>query len=137
MRKLKFLLVAFVIFACKDPKKETTDKTQMEEVMIIHDEVMDKMGHLTKLTAELKQKADSTETGMKYQGAMEDLQASYDAMMSWMGNFGNRFNSEEILQGAALTPQKQEWLNEEEEKIIALKEQFNKSISKAEKLLEK
>lgn len=137
MKKLIFLLIAVVLISCKEGKKKTGGKTQMEEVMIVHDEVMDRMGHLTKLTAELKEKADTTEMGMKYQGAMEDLQAAYDSMMNWMGNFGNRFDSNEILEDATLTSQKQEWLNEEEEKIKALKEQFNQSISKAEELLNK
>jgi len=44
---------------------------------------------------------------------------------------------DEILNGKVLTPQKKEWLNEEEEKVNALKEEINTSIDKAEALLQK
>ena len=52
-----------------------------------------------------------------------------------MMNFGDRFDSDEILDGKALTEQKQLWLNEEEEKVKKLKEQINSSIARAEALL--
>ena len=67
---------------------------------------------------------------------MKDLQIAYKAMMDWMNGFGDRFDSDEILNGKELTPQKQEWLNEEEEKVNALKKQINSSIERAEALLE-
>jgi predicted nucleic acid-binding Zn-ribbon protein len=123
-----------VFQACKE--KETETLSQMKEVMAIHDEVMPKMGTIGKLVAELKPKVDSTETGIAYDKAMKDLQEAHKSMMDWMKGFGDRFTSDEILNGAALTPQKQEWLNEEEEKVKALKLQINTSIENAEKLLE-
>jgi len=55
--------------------------------------------------------------------------------MNWMKGFGDRFDSEEILEGKALTSEKQKWLNEEEVKVKAVKEQINTSIEKAEMLL--
>ncbi|AKA34770.1 hypothetical protein VC82_1127 [Flagellimonas lutaonensis] len=109
----------------------------MQEVMAIHDEVMPKMSKLGKLVAELKTKVDTTETGRQYEAAMKDLQAAHKAMMDWMQGFGDRFDSDEILNGKELTPQKQQWLDEEEEKVKALREQINLSIERAEKLLKK
>ncbi len=133
------ILVAFIIYACKEQKKSvdtSEDSKKMEQVMAIHDEVMPKMSTIGKLVAELKPKADSTELGMKYGNAMTDLQDAHKAMMDWMQGFGDRFDSDEILNGKALTAEKKEWLNEEEEKVKALKIQINTSIENAEKILE-
>lgn len=139
MKKIILLLaLIFVAASCKEQKKETqNDTTQMQEVMAIHDEVMPKMSKLGKLVAELKTKVDTTETGRQYEAAMKDLQAAHKAMMDWMQGFGDRFDSDEILNGKELTPQKQQWLDEEEEKVKALREQINLSIERAEKLLKK
>lgn len=139
---LKSLLTVFFIvllsYSCKEEKKSTessADTSQMELVMAIHDEVMPKMSTIGKLVAELKPKVDSTETGQMYQKAMVDLQDSHKAMMDWMQGFGNRFDSDEILNGKLLTAKKKAWLSEEEEKVKALREQINTSISKAEEIL--
>lgn len=138
MKKTILLLtLIFVAVACKEKKAATDDMTQMQEVMAIHDEVMPKMGKLGKLVAELKTKVDTTETGQRYEAAMKDLQAAHKSMMDWMQGFGERFDSDEILNGKELTPQKQQWLDEEEEKVKALREQINSSIERAEALLEK
>ncbi len=139
MKKIILLLaLIFVAASCKEQKKETqNDTTQMQEVMAIHDEVMPKMSKLGKLVAELKTKVDTTEAGRQYEAAMKDLQAAHKAMMDWMQGFGDRFDSDEILNGKELTPQKQQWLDEEEEKVKALREQINLSIERAEKLLKK
>lgn len=130
----------FLMFlACGEEKKEakaSEEQTQMEYVMEIHDQVMPKMSTIGKLVSELKPKADSTEQGMKYGRAMADLQDSYKAMMDWMQGFGERFDSDEILNGKELSEQKQMWLAEEEEKVKKLRDQINGSIERAEKLLE-
>ncbi|GMN06836.1 hypothetical protein MTsPCn5_22250 [Croceitalea sp. MTPC5] len=135
MRTVICLLALLVSISCKQEKKTETEPTQMEKVMIIHDEVMPKMGKLSKLVSELKEKVDTTETGRKYEMAMKDLQKANKSMMDWMMGFGDRFDSDEILNGKELTAEKQAWLNEEEEKVVALKEQINSSIEKAEALL--
>ncbi|MEM8847892.1 MAG: hypothetical protein AAFY00_04530 [Bacteroidota bacterium] len=139
MRILYILPISFlfVCLSCKEQKKESEGPTQMEEVMAVHDEVMPKMGKLGKLVGELKSKVDTTEVGQQYAASMKELQDANKSMMDWMMNFGNRFDSEEILEGKALTEEKQAWLNEEEEKVKALKEQINSSIEKAESLLAK
>ncbi|WP_422857929.1 hypothetical protein ACOKFD_10740 [Flagellimonas sp. S174] len=126
---------SFIFLSCKEQKRAPEGPTQMEQVMAIHDEVMPKMGKLGKLVGELKSKVDTTEVGQQYEVAMKDLQDANKAMMDWMMNFGNRFDSDEILEGKALTEQKQQWLDEEEEKVKVLKEQINSSIEKAESLL--
>ena len=52
-----------------------------------------------------------------------------------MQGFGNRFDSEEILNGKTLSEEKKQWLNEEEEKVKIVKEKINTSITNAEALL--
>ena len=137
MKKIVFLFISLVFFACNEKKEETNTKpTQMQTVMAIHDEVMPKMSKLGRLVGQLKEKVDTTAQGMVYQEAMKDLQKANMAMMDWMKGFGNRFDSDEILNGKELSPQKQEWLNEEEVKVKELKEQINSSIARAETLLE-
>lgn len=138
----KFLSLIAVVFlisniSCKDEKKadENASKNQMAKVMAIHDEVMPKMSVMGKMVGELSSKEDSTELGLQYKNARKGLQDAHKAMMDWMQGFGNRFDSDEILNGKALTPQKQSWLDEEEVKIKALREQINTSIANAEKLL--
>ncbi|MGB6151148.1 MAG: hypothetical protein WBG48_04085 [Pricia sp.] len=131
-----FITIAMATFAtsCKEEK----ESRQMNEVMAVHDEVMPKMGQLGKLVGELKAMAnDSTDIGKQYREARIDLQEANEAMMDWMQGFGDRFTPDEILNGKELTPQKQLWLDEEEEKVEALREQINSSIEKAQKLLEK
>nr|WP_297786343.1 hypothetical protein [uncultured Allomuricauda sp.] len=148
MKKFLSILICTILllgFSCK-PKQEneTTpqesqiqkeSQAQMNKVMAIHDEVMPKMGTIGKLVGELKPKVDSTEMGQKYEVAMKDLQEANTAMMDWMKDFGNRFDHEEILEGKALSEEKLQWLDEEEEKVKVVKEKINGSIERAETLL--
>lgn len=129
-------LVALFLTGCKEVK-EDPELTQMEQVIAIHDEVMPKMSTISKLVSELKPKVDSTEMGIEYAAAMKDLQDSHKSMMDWMQGFGGRFDFDEIQNNKALSEEKQAWLDEEEEKVKALKEQINTSIAKANRLLGK
>lgn len=136
MKKLFILLITplTLLTSCKE-EKETT---QMQEVIAIHDEVMDKMTELGNLVGELNTlENDSTEIGQNYMDARKDLQAAHKSMMDWMQNFGDRFNHDEISKGKELTDQKQEWLKEEMVKVNELKEQINNSIANAHQLLGK
>ncbi|WP_136466680.1 hypothetical protein [Flagellimonas onchidii] len=137
MKKILSLivLVLFLSYSCKDKKKTEEGPSQIEQVMAIHDEVMPKMGKLGKLVGELKGKIDTTDTSKEYADAMKDLQEASRAMMDWMRDFGIRFDPDEILNGKELTEEKQKWLDEEEVKVKALKEQINSSIANAETLL--
>ncbi|MFT4831157.1 MAG: hypothetical protein ACI815_000800 [Psychroserpens sp.] len=130
-------IFSLVFLACKEEKKVPNKNTQMKEVMAVHDELMPKMGKIGRLVGELNKLEDSTEEGQLYTEAKLELQEANKAMMDWMKELGDRFDYEEILKGKELTEQKQEWLNEEEEKVKVLKEKINGSIERAEKLLGK
>ncbi|WP_372973649.1 hypothetical protein [Muriicola sp.] len=135
MKPIILILSFFLIFSCKTENKKPDQPTKMQEVIAIHDEVMPKMSDISKLVAELKPMADSTEAGMKYMTAMKDLQAAHRSMMDWMQGFGSRFDSDEILNGKELSEEKRTWLLEEEQKVIQLREDINGSIERAETLL--
>lgn len=133
---LPYILLLLLSFhACKNAS-DKEGPTQMEQVMAVHDEVMPEMKTIADLVGELRSKVDSTAQGMEYEKAMKDLQASHKAMFDWMQNFGTRFTSDEILNGAPLSEEKQKWLDEEEDKVMALKEQISESIDQAKSILE-
>ncbi|MCX2681816.1 hypothetical protein OOZ15_17815 [Galbibacter sp. EGI 63066] len=138
MKRILIILIAIAVstIACKQNKKEASS-SKMETVMAVHDSLMPKMNTLTQLVGELNTKIDTTETGLKYKKAQEDLQAAHKSMMEWMKGFGDRFDHEEILKGKALSEEKKKWLDEEEVKVNKLKEQINSSIKNAQELLSK
>ncbi|WP_306012487.1 MULTISPECIES: hypothetical protein [unclassified Allomuricauda] len=131
------LACLLVSTSCKEEKKAPEGPTQMEKVMAIHDEVMPKMSTIGKLVGELRPKVDSTEVGQQYEEAMKDLQDANTAMMDWMKEFGDRFNHDEIMNGKELSEEKQQLLDEEEEKVKVVKEKINGSIERAQALLAK
>lgn len=130
------LLIALIVLAisCKSEEKKTNEETRMERVISVHDEMMPKMGTIGKLISALEQKADST-AGEPYKFAQDDLEDAYTYMMDWMKGFGDRFDSDEIMNGKALIKQKGAWLIEEEEKVTIMRDMINNSITNAEALL--
>ena len=139
MKKLFTLLTIVSLLSansCKESKK-AEEPTRMEQVMDIHDEVMPKMGTLGKLVGQLKPMADSLGAESIEAKAMKDLQQANKSMMDWMQGFGNRFDSEEIMNGKELSEEKEQWLKEEEEKVKKVKEDINSSIERAEEILKK
>jgi hypothetical protein len=131
------LSMLMLVGSCKETNKKEEDTSQMKQVMAIHDEVMPKMGQLGKLVGQLKPMADTLGMDSPQGKAMRDLQEANRAMMDWMKGFGDRFDADEIMKGKALTPEKQAWLNEEEEKVKVVKEKINTSIANAEAILAK
>ena len=132
------ILISGLLFVkCGEEKKKEGSEASMETVMAIHDEVMSKMGSISKLVATLKPMVDSTEAGQAYGKAMKDLQDAHEAMMKWMQGFGDRFDSDEIMNGKALSEEKEQWLKEEAEKMEAVKKQINESIARAQELLDR
>ncbi|WP_299321730.1 hypothetical protein [uncultured Maribacter sp.] len=122
--------------SCKETKK-AEEPSKMENVMSIHDEVMPKMGTLGKLVGQLKPMADSLGAESVEAKAIKDLQEANRSMMDWMQGFGDRFDSEEIMDGKELSDEKKQWLKEEEEKVLQVKENINSSIERAEEILSK
>jgi DNA-directed RNA polymerase beta' subunit len=136
---LAFLMIGLT--SCKDESKKEEDTkiettSQMKQVMAIHDEVMPKMSKVGQLVGKLKPMADSLGMESPQGKAMKDLQEANMTMMDWMQGFGNRFDSDEIMDGKELSEEKKKWLNEEETKVKEVKEKINSSIANAESLLD-
>ena len=143
---ISLLFTLLLVASCKDSKKEEstndttetveTGQTQMKKVMDIHDEVMPKMRLLGQMTQKLQSEADSTTTrGQEALSIIGDLKDAFDSMNNWMVGFGDRFTPDEILDGAELSSEKQQWLNEEEEKVKVVRDKINGSLEKAEAFL--
>ena len=120
--------------SCGQLKKEEKDG-RMAHVVAVHDSVMPKMSRIGELITQLKPLADSTARGQSYQKALEDLKDANRSMMEWMQGFGERFDSAEILEGKALSPEKSAWLDDEIVKVETMADQVNNSIAQAENLL--
>ncbi len=105
MKFIKFVFVSILAFAvgCNDPQPEEAKAfdQKMTEAIEIHDEVMPKMGKLTKLISSLEAKVDSTNAEV-YKPAIRDLKKGHDMMMDWMKDFGDEFSKTEINDGIKL-----------------------------------
>ena len=122
---IPFVLFVTILFgSCKEKSEKPSDgQDRMQAVIAVHDEVMPKMNEIGKLVAQLKPLADSTENGRPYRIAMR--------------GFGDHFNYEEIQEGKALSPEKQELLETEMTKVRAMREQVLGSLERARELLAK
>lgn len=129
-----FLLV-FVSCKKKEETKTTSEPTQMRRVMEVHDEVMPKMGTIGKLIKQLESQPDSISNKAEYKKAAADLKDAHDYMMTWMQDFGKRFDSDEVMKGKALSEEKKIWLNEEEEKVKIMRDKVMNSIQNAKAIL--
>lgn len=140
MKLLKLTLAVVLILitatSCKNENKESTkEKSQMQEVLAIHDEVMPKMGTIGNLISQIDEALKTTDSTEALLSASQDLKDSHKAMMDWMKGFGERFDSDEILKGKILTEEKQKHLDEEEASVKALRDKMNSSIENAQELL--
>jgi len=113
------------------------ENSEMKQVMETHDRVMEKMPELVKLINSLQTAARNSEDKTKYELAVEDLQEANKSMQNWMVGFGKGFDADEMMKGKELTAQKKELLQEEKIKVLALEEEINNTLAKAEKLLPK
>lgn len=133
------IVLSLCMIGCKEEKKTEAApmvSNQMKEVMAIHDEVMPKMGKVGRLVGKLKPMVDTTAQGKRYEKAMKDLQNANTSMMKWMQDFGDQFDSDEIMNGKELSEQKKLLLNVEEENIKVVKQRIESSITNAEALLD-
>ena len=146
----KFLTFCFLVFtlafvSCKDDNKQKEgsqqeqvddSSAQMKDVMAIHDEVMPKMSELNAMIVKMEAEVDSTTVrGQEAAAIVLELQDAYKSMMTWMKDFSQGFTTEEIMEGAKLSDQKKELLNQEEEKVRIVREKINGSLEKAKSFL--
>lgn len=133
-----FFTVAIAL-SCKsnDPNHIEQDK-KFDEVMVIHDEVMPRMGEIHKLGKELKKLVENNTIEddsiiIEIRNTIDYLESADEGMMEWMHNINKNKPSkvrknkthEEILS----------MLHEEMKKVEKVKYDINTSISNAQELL--
>ena len=134
MKYLSIIALVAVVFSCSSPQKKTEEAqepTLKEKVMMVHDEVMPKMGELRKTQKELLVLVDSSAAdsvvAAKYQELAREIEVANESMMNWMRNFEPDF---------AGTPEEvEEYLQGELEKIEKVKSDMLKSLEEGKKAL--
>ena len=134
MKYLSIIALVAVMISCSSPQKKTEEAqepTLKEKVMMVHDEVMPKMGELRKTQKELLVLVDSSAAdsvvAAKYQELAREIEVANESMMNWMRNFEPDF---------AGTPEEvEEYLQGELEKIETVKSDMLKSLEEGKKAL--
>ena len=146
IKSLLFLaVVSFAVFSCgggADTAANTeVEKTAFDAMMVIHDEVMPKMGAVNRMGRDLKKLQTSLgEDERELMGEIDqvrrDLETAEQGMMAWMNaNAGGKLDKlreegkthEEILA----------YIADEDKNIKQVKTNINSSIEKAEALMMK
>lgn len=131
-----FLFCAIAITSCGDKDKSASEELS-KKVMVIHDEVMPKMGDIMKYKKQLNTKIDElTKAGQEQNAdqieslkkAVEDLDNSHDGMMNWMHQFNRNFESE--VQDDVIA-----YFQDQMIKIEKVANTTNAALKNAEKLL--
>ena len=94
MRYVSLLLFVFLI-ACGNSKQNEIDKL-VDEVMVVHDEVMPVTDKLYTMRLKLQDqvKADSTQDHTETLAIIADLEKGEEAMFDWMRNFNLQYEGE-------------------------------------------
>lgn len=124
---LVFLALFLSIYSCKGPVEN--NNSQMETVVAVHDELMPKMVEITRLQEQLTSALPDSVRTKEQSKTIDDLGLAHDAMMSWMRDFGQAFDFEEITQGKPLTEAKKDSLNKYEQSVLELQDQMLTAIS--------
>ena len=141
MKRSLVLLLVFVIFAsCKEKTEKTSNETteevtQMEEIVKVHDELMPKMSEISLLITQLEERMDSTQADSIRQVVVMDLKSANEAMMTWMMDFSKDYDSEEVMEGKELTPEKEALLDTYTSSVMELKDKMEGAMERAQALL--
>ena len=121
------LLIALLIFgnSCKEYDQE--QQQLWDKVMVVHDEVMPKMGELHQLKKQLKKQ----EQNPTQQEAIQVIEAAQDAMMDWMRNYKSMSVLSKLGHAEAIA-----YLQKEQERVAKVKKMMLESIDKGNALIE-
>lgn len=139
MKNLFLVLALFLAFAsCKEKETETEAKvpSKMDQVVAVHDELMPKMSEIASMITKLEANIDSTNVDSVKVKAIADLKMANGSMMTWMKDFGAAFESDEIMNGAALSDEKMNTLEAFEKSAQELRNQMESAIKNAISALE-
>ena len=121
-----FFSILTVISSCGNRTIED-NRLLAEEVMVIHDEAMAKMGYMHELVLGLKKRSDEAAIKEEAEAAIESLRTAHKAMMAWMRNYKPPKTEEELEKA-------RDYLLEEKHKISEVGRLIHESIEQAEKL---
>jgi hypothetical protein len=107
----------------------------MEEIVAVHDELMPKMSEISLLITQLEERMDSTQADSIRQVVVMDLKSANEAMMTWMMDFSNDYDSEEVMEGKELTPEKEALLDTYTSSVMELKDKMEGAMERAKALL--
>lgn len=151
------LIIAFSFAACgnkttgdnagKDPETETDNskfsaeqltvqQQTWDKVMVIHDEVMPKMGTMHQLTKSLKNQWESNKsldaaTKDDISIAIQELESADEGMWDWMHDLKQL----KPLQESESHDDIIKYLKDQEQSIILVREEMNNSMAKADSIL--
>ncbi|PQB03583.1 hypothetical protein [Aureitalea marina] len=138
---LSLVAVCFLLISCKnDGKKEEAElaqeATKMEMIVEVHDELMPKMSEISLMITQLEGSMDGTEADSLKTKAVEDLKDANQAMMTWMMEFSDDYDSEEVMEGKELTPEKEALLDTYEASVMELKTTMEGAMDRGQALLD-
>ncbi|MAN27817.1 MULTISPECIES: hypothetical protein [Mesonia] len=142
-KTLVFIFAGILLVSCGEKQKASKEKQHydesIDEILVVHDEVMPKMGALSSLIEKTETKIDTTEIGKEFENVNQELKQAHELMMTWMKDFGEKFPNALV----DTTYSKEEYekrepiLSAEKEEVKEMKDRVNKSIEKAQELLTK
>ena len=144
--KLKISLTLLSLFvllaACKNEVKkeaeavEAQETTQMEKIVEVHDELMPKMSEISLMITQLEDSMDGTANDSLKVAAVAELKGANESMMEWMMEFSEDYDSEEVMEGKELTPEKKALLDTYEESVMDLKLTMEGAMEQGQALLD-
>jgi len=141
-KRILFMALAVTAFAACSGEKQETEEDNTEalknDVMGIHDEVMPKMGEVTKLKNDILKEAEKLaeegeeEASNRLKTLAAELEEAGNSMMTWMRQYKPNDIDEDKMKA---------YLDEQKVKVEEVRSKINGGIEKAkaeiEKLLEK
>ena len=139
MKTILFSLAILLTVACTNEKKtqESAQDALRVELMAIHDDVMPKMGELTRIAGQLKDllATDSTlaaEPRAELERAIDQMAIAEEGMMDWMAAFKQPESLRAQMDHAAIM----KYLEKEKQTISTVADQINQGIETGKRLLE-
>ncbi len=136
--KLPIAILFLIFFSCQsnDPN-HLAEESLKDEVMVIHDEVMPKMGEINRLRKKLinlKEEGQIPDSMSiePINEAIEYLEKADDGMMDWMGEF----DSPSKLRGKKTHEEIMAYLKEEKVKVEQVKYDILTSIKTAKEIFD-
>jgi hypothetical protein len=114
----------------------TAQQQTWDKVMVIHDEVMPKMGTMHQLTKSLKNQWESNKsldavTKDDISIAIQELESADEGMWDWMHDLKQL----KLLQESESHDDIIQYLKDQEQSIILVREEMNNSMAKADSIL--